>query len=92
MQVCPKNHSVDPIGYLQHVMMVVPVNPDHHKAEHVSQKYREKRPYRLDIRPVRDLELQHENRDQYRKHAVAEGDEPLLRHSVSSAVAHEWQM
>jgi len=40
-QVGPQHHSVDAFGRVQHVMVVIPEDPDVRKAERVGQKHRD---------------------------------------------------
>ena len=71
-----------PLGRVQQVVMVVPVDAQHHEAEDVGQKHRGERLQRGQVGPVRRLQLQHDDRDQDRDHAVAEGLETRLVHGV----------
>ena len=70
-------------------MMIVPVDADINEAQHVSQENGHER---LDHRPicsVRDLQLQHHDRDDDREHAVAEGFEAIAFHGVSQTLQKE---
>src|SRR5260370_36199421 len=61
-------------------MVVVPVNAEKNKAEHVAQKDRNKRTQDFQVRSLGDFQLQHHDGDDDGNHAVAEGFQPSLAH------------
>ena len=76
VQVGPKNTAANLPGRLEHVMVVVPIDAEVNKAQHVTQKDRQ---YRLQCRQfdrVRHFQFQHHNRDNDCKDAVTERFEP----------------
>ena len=82
MQIGPEHLAVDAIGRVQHVVMVVPVDADEHEAEHVGQEYRNQRPQGVPRHLVRDVELEHHDRDEDGDNAVAE--------RLETSLCHQW--
>ena len=87
MQVRPEHAAGDAPGDLQHVVMVVPVDPQHHEAEEIGEEGRNKGAQRLEVRAVRRFELKHHDGDEHRHHAVAERFEPRFRHGTRASNA-----
>src|SRR5437868_2080449 len=71
-------------------MMVVPVDADIDKAQHVACDNWNERRQRRKLGAVRWLQFQDHNGDDYGKYAIAEGLEPILVHPamLSREVAH----
>ena len=84
VQIRPQDAAVDPVGHLQHVVMIVPVDAENHEAQHVGEEHRHDRLQRRPVGAVRHLELQHHDRDEDGDHAVAERLEPPFAHRVTS--------
>jgi hypothetical protein len=80
VQVRPEDPAVDAGGGVQQVVMVVPVDPEVREGQHVGQERRQERPEGFEVRSVRNLQLEHHDRDEDRDHAVAEGLEAPLGH------------
>src|ERR1041385_3093678 len=80
MQVCPQDSTVDVLGGMEHVMMVVPVNANVDEAQNVAQEYRQQRLERAQFDFMRHFELQHHDRDDNSEHAIAEFLKPVLFH------------
>src|SRR5437879_4526278 len=72
------------------MMMVVPVDAYIDKAQHVARENWNERSQRRKLGPVRWLQLQNHDGDDYREHAIAEGLESILVHPamLSRALAH----
>src|SRR5262245_30518353 len=64
------------------MVMVVPIDPDMHEAEHVADENREQRFERREFRAVRDFHLQDHDRDGDREDAVAERLHSRLAHGL----------
>ena len=63
-------------------MMVVPVDADIEKAQHVVKKHRQQRLQRGQVVAVRHLQFQHHDGDDDGEHAIAEGFESVLGHAA----------
>src|SRR5262245_58323841 len=83
MQVRPENAAVNPLGGLQQMMMVVPVDPEKHEAEDVSEQYRHPGHQSLPRRSLWSFQFQYHDRDENGHHAIAEGFQPPLVHRQS---------
>jgi hypothetical protein len=84
VQVGPEDGSVDIPGGVQHVMVVVPVDPQEHEAQHVAEEHGQERLQGSEVGTVRDLQLQHHDRDENRDHAIAEGLQARLAHEKTA--------
>ena len=60
--------------------MVIPVDADVDKTEHVGEKNREQRTKRVEVGAVRDLQLQHHDSNDNRDDPIAERFEPVGFH------------
>src|SRR2546428_11365688 len=63
-------------------MVVAPIDPEKHEAEHVAQKRRDQRLQRRPVGSVWHPHFQHHDRDNDGNHTVAERLEPLLTHPL----------
>jgi len=74
-------------------MMIVPVDADINEAQYVSQENGHERLEDGPIRSVRDLQLQHHDRDDDGEYTVAEGFEAIAFHGVKliSPATHSQQ-
>ena len=66
--------------------MVVPVDAEKDEAQNIRQEERQDRPERVEIRALRDFQLENHDRDDDRDHAVAERFQPPLGHLVRSII------
>ena len=65
---------------VEQVVMVVPVDRQHHERQHIGEKNRHERCECRRIGAVRDFHLEHHDGDDHGDHAVAERFEPSLAH------------
>src|SRR5580658_813955 len=72
VQVGPKDWSGNPLGSVQKMVMIVPVDADVDKAQDVAQEDGSRGPERLQRRAGRNLEVQNHDRDNDCEYAVAE--------------------
>jgi len=63
VQVRPQRRAVHVMDRMEHVVMIVPVDADEHEAQHVAEEHRNERRERLRVGIVRNLQLQHHDRD-----------------------------
>src|SRR5206468_2068481 len=82
MRVGPEDAAVHRVHGLQHVMMVVPVDPEEHEAHDVAQEHGDQRSQRADVGSVRRTHLEDHDRDDDGDHAVAERFHPGLGQPV----------
>src|SRR6266478_813762 len=87
MQVRPQYPTGDPVSEIEHVMMIVPVDGDDDEAEYVGEKYRQESRQRGQVGAVRDLKLQHHDRDEDRDHSIAERAQPFIAHRVACSIS-----
>src|SRR5436309_4628099 len=87
MKVGPEDLAVDPGRHVQHVVMVVPVDPQVDEAEDVGEEDRHERREGAHVVAVRDLQLQHQDGDEDGDDAVAEGLHPCRVHRLSRSVS-----
>ena len=80
MEVCPEHRAVHVPDHVHQMMVVVPVDADEHEAEHVAEEPGNEGRERRRVRPVRDFQLQHQDGDDDRDDAVAEGFQPSPGH------------
>src|SRR5258708_9380625 len=62
------------------MVVIIPINPHIHKAEHVTEKYRPDRFERREPFPFRHSHLQHHYGDDDRNDTIAERFHPVLFH------------
>ena len=85
MQVRPKHAAVDFLRRVQHVMMVVPINPHVNEAQQVTRENRGQR-FRLqraEVGTVRGMQLEHHDRNDDGDHAVTERFETVFLHAAN---------
>src|SRR4030095_1800314 len=87
MQVRPQDRAVHAEGNVEHVVMIVPVDPEIDEAQHVGQELRQHRAQRGEIGSLRCLQLEHHDRDDDRDHAIAERFEPARFHLLTAPIA-----
>src|SRR6266699_4562490 len=87
MQVRPQYPTGDPVGEIEHVMMIVPVDGDDDEAEYVGEKYRQESRQRGQVGAVGHLKLQHHDRDEDRDHSIAERAQPFIAHRVACSMS-----
>ncbi len=83
MRIRPQDLAVDPLGRLQHVVVVVPVDREKDEAEHICQKNGQQRAQRAPVGSVRNFQLENEDRYQNCNHTVAERLEAVFVHAIS---------
>ena len=77
----PQDLAVDAIGGVEHVVMVVPVDAQKHKAHRVGQKDRQQRTQHNPGSAVGRSELEHHDCHQNRDHTVGERFHPGFCHA-----------
>src|SRR5688500_11117998 len=80
MQVRPQDSSADPLGRVQEVMMIVPIDAKVNEAEDVAEKHGQQRLQGGERRAVRHFQFQHHDGDDNRQHAIAERFESAFGH------------
>jgi hypothetical protein len=88
VQIRPEDAAVHPVGGVQEMMVVAPVDAEKYKAEDIRQHSRQDRAQRGPFSPLGHAKFQHHNGDQHGHHAVAEGLETSLRHRVRGYAMH----
>src|SRR5262249_50712117 len=80
VQVRPQNPTGDSSAGVYHVVMIVPVNADVNEAEHVAHEHRHKWHQCFQAVAMRNLHLEHHDRDD-------DGDDPVAER-LQSVLAH----
>src|SRR5215471_4715520 len=80
MEVGPHDPAADPPRRMKQVVVVVPIDADVSKAQHIAQQDWEHWQQCGEIGPSRDLQLEHHDGDDDRQHPVAERFDPSLGH------------
>jgi hypothetical protein len=83
VHVGPQRAAVDGLYHLHQVVVVVPVDPDHHEAQQVGEQLALLVQDVGEMIPVRRPQLEHEDRDEDGHHAIAEGEHALGSHRAS---------
>ena len=73
MHIRPEDTSIDVVGDVEQMVVIVPVDPDVDEAEDVREEERENREECREIIAMRDTKLEHHDGDENGNHAVAEG-------------------
>jgi hypothetical protein len=81
MQVSPQNAPADMRAGVEHMMMIVPVDPKVDKAKHVTHEHRKKRRERFEVIAMWNLQLENHDRDNDRENTVAERFKSVLAHA-----------
>ena len=92
MKIGPKHPARHVSHRVQHVMVIVPVDTDVHKAQHIAEEHRQHRTQRLQVLTMRHLQLEDHDGDDDREHAVAERFEPPLPHTVFSGAHRNFHL
>src|SRR5690348_4556845 len=83
MHIGPQDYAPHPDDGVQQMMMVVPIDRDIHKAEHIAEKHRHQPAERTPIGALRHLQFQHHDRDDDGDNAVAESRQTVSWHRDS---------
>ena len=73
MKIGPKNDSVHVLHSVEHVMMIVPINPNINKTEDIAEKYRKKRLKSAKVIARRRFHLENHDGDDNGDHSISEG-------------------
>ena len=71
MRVRPQNRPVHLLNRMQQVMVVIPINTDQDKTQHIAYKHRQQRRQRFQALAMRHFHFQHHDGDDDRNHAIA---------------------
>ena len=82
MQVGPEDLAVDPVGQLEHVVVIVPVDPQVDEAQDIAGKNGNHRPEGRQVGSVGHFQFQHHDGDENRDDPIAEGFEPSRGHII----------
>src|SRR4051794_24750572 len=80
MQIGPKNPAINVLHYMEHMVVVVPVDCDIDETEDVAEKHWNKRHESRQVRIVWHLHFQHHDGDDDGDHSIAECLESSLAH------------
>jgi hypothetical protein len=72
MQIGPERAAIDALYCMQHVVVIVPVDPDVDETQDIAQKYGQKRHQRFHPGVVRYFQFQHHDRNDDGDDTVAE--------------------
>src|SRR5438067_12144872 len=81
MQICPESIASDLLHRVEHVMMIVPINSQKHKAEQVSQTNRQQRAQYPEIGSMGYLKLEHHDSNDDSEDSIAESFQTGCRHA-----------
>src|SRR6185295_3667594 len=82
VQIRPEHSSRNMLTGVQHVMMVVPVDPYVDKAQHITKKHRNERYEVLRRMAMGNLQFQDHDSDDDGDHCVAERFQSALAHAI----------
>src|ERR1700734_2034381 len=82
VEIGPEDRTVDALRGIKHVMMIVPVNADIHKAQKIAYKDRQHRQQIMDIISMRNMQFQDHDRNDDRKYAIAKSLQTSLFHAA----------
>src|SRR6266478_1811311 len=82
MEVRPQYSTSDTIRESEHVMVVVPIDAQQDKAQHIDEEYRHQPRKCSEIGAVRHLQLQYHDRNKDCDYAVGEGAQSLSSHTI----------
>jgi hypothetical protein len=80
MQVSPQNPAINRSRRLQQVVMIVPVNPDHHEAQQIAPKHRNGQQQCHSFGSLWHLHFKHHDRDDDGDYTIAESHQSFFAH------------
>src|SRR4051794_17404955 len=83
VQICPENAAAYPVGHVQEMMMVIPVDPDVNEAHHITQEEWKQGLEHCETGATRHLDLENHDCNDDGENAVAERFHPIPVHDGS---------
>lgn len=87
MEIGPERRSIDALGGVEEVVMIVPVDGDHDEAEDIAQEDRKNGAESGESGTVRRFHFEDHDGDDDGEDAVAEGFEAVFGHRMPFAAA-----
>src|SRR5688500_9967664 len=91
MEISPQDRAAYLLYRMKQMMVVVPVDADIDKAEHIAYKYRKQGMQCVGIIPMRHFHFQYHNSDDDGNHSIAESFQPIFSHKPPWFVAPEYK-